>query len=401
MDENYKISSKKTQVVTFLCVFILFGTTWAFLQGGGLGGESIKYCSYFLMCVAVGVILIFDGIKQVSYFEFIAIISIFINKIYTNFYTYTEFSFFAFVAALPTLLFCIIFCFQSDKIRESVFIYFKKIMVVLTLVGFVCYSSYMLGIGIPYDVIYRDDTTSFISYKICYLSNISIFDIVRFNGFFDEPGYYGTFAAFLLCADKLNLKKIDNIILLVGGLLSLSLAFVLLLIIYYFIANIKQLKKWIWLVVIGISFFMIQDLQTGNQYVDALVTRMAINDEGFAGDNRYGHSFEKVWEDTLREDMFYVGYGKGYAEYFGTGEGEGLASIKSYIVNYGIIGTLIMFAPMFVLASRQAFLCKNQNMFLYILITYISLYQRPYLFAPAYFIIFICGISYIALNEKR
>ena len=396
MDINYQLNSSRQKIVIYFCLFIFFCTSWAPLQPMNLLGTDFMRSAFnYLMCALAGVVLLLGGIKHVSNFELGAMLSVIVYRMYTIFYSYVDFTGLGF----STILFCIVFCLQPDDVRSKVFIWFKNIVIVTTVIGIICYISYIVGLGVPYLIADRGYGVYYISYKLFYL--MSQYDIViRFNDFFEEPGYYGTFAAFFLCADKLNFRSKNNIILFIGGLLSLSLGFIIILIIYYILVNISQYKKWIGLVLVALALMMLQDMQTGNPYIDAVVSRMNITDEGLAGDNRYGQSFERVWDETLKNDMYYTGYGAGYAEYFGTSETEGLGSIKSYIVNFGIIGTLIMFGPIFILGVKQAINTENKNMLLYILINYISLYQRPCLFVPAYFIIFICGISYVSFTRK-
>ena len=111
--------------------------------------------------------------------------------------------------------------------------------------------------------------------------------------------------------------------------------------------------------------------------------------------------FENLWEQTIKEGKILFGYGAGYAEFYGTGEGQGLASIKSYIVNFGIVGTIVIFGPIFIATVGKALRERNKEMLFYIIISYVSLYQRPYLFWTPYLIMFLCGISYTKVYKPR
>lgn len=171
--------------------------------------------------------------------------------------------------------------------------------------------------------------------------------------------------------------------------------------IYFILMNLSNWKRWIWAVILVLLYiFALPNAKTGNYAVDRILERMMFTEEGLVGNNRYGSAFERVWQQTINNGKIYFGYGAGYAEIFGTGEGQGLSSIKSYLVNFGIVGTVIIFGPILISSVRQSLKKKNRGMFLYIVITFISLYQRPYLFVTPYFIIFICGVSYTFLKDK-
>lgn len=389
----------KNEIGTLLCIGILFLNSWALnMKGNTIGTEFERNCINYIMWLFFLMLVLFWPLKKrISILEMTMALSCVVHRLFYYFYPYNGDG----ILGLSAIAFCVLYCFFDDERRASVFRCFKYILVAESAIGIICFASYLLQLGIPYTLAYRADGVFYVNYHLCYL--MSTYDVViRFCGLFDEPGFFGTFAAFFLCADGLNFKKKENVILLIGGLLSLSLAFVLMLILYYIMKNVYKWKKWIYIVVVGISFlFLLPNLQTENPYLDTLVERMTIDDEGLKGDNRTGRLFQAVWERAINDDMIYSGYGAGYAEYFGTSETEGIASIKSYVVNFGIIGTLIIFIPVFITAIRQSFILKNNDIILYTLITYISLYQRPCLFVPAYFIVFLCGISYITMNKKE
>ena len=67
--------------------------------------------------------------------------------------------------------------------------------------------------------------------------------VYRFMGPFDEPGVLGTISALLLSADKLNLNKNSNKIIFFSGLISLSLAFYVLISLYFILAMVLKLNK--------------------------------------------------------------------------------------------------------------------------------------------------------------
>lgn len=383
----------------FICVAALIFSAWApFIAGNALGSDFMRLVVKGIVGLSAVLLMVYHYKDiNISLFEILIMLAIFANAAYNCFYTYNGTG----KLSVISVLLCIFFLLQPNFVRAITFRYFKKIVVYTTFICIVCYLSYMLNLGIPHTIVPRGSyIVTYINYQVCYLMNIND-TLIRFNGMFDEPGYYGTFAAFFICADGMNLKKKDNLILFVGGFLSLSLGFFMLIFIYYLISNITKWRRWIILGSVLTLFMFIPNIQTGNYYVDTVLSRMEINDEGLAGDNRYGSSFERVWDETLKSDKIYTGYGAGFAEYFGTSETEGLASIKSYFVNFGIIGTLIIFSPLIFASFRLALRLKNKHILYYIAISFISLYQRPCIFMTDYFAMFLCGISYILLMNKN
>lgn len=388
----------KKKIISLFGVMIFFITSWApFIEGSFLGsfvGNDMmrSVLKFFIVILVVLSMFIESRIKIPGLFELIVAVGVLIYRAYNIFYAYEYKG-----IGIICITVGIFFCFQSDKVRANVFKYFKYFMIIMSVVSIICYISYVSNLGFPYRIITRSDGIFWVDYKLCYLVNQ--YGLIRLCGIFEEPGWFGTWAAFFLCADGINFRKKGNIILLFAGTLSFSLAFFLLIIIYYLLKNLSNWKQWIWVFVIAVLYlFVLPNVKTGNDEIDQVIGRFKITREGLAGDNRYGGLFEAVWDQAIQSGRIWVGYGAGYAEKYGTGEGEGLASIKSYFVNFGIIGSFIIFAPIFIVSIRQSLKQKNKELLFYTLLTFISLYQRPYLFWEPYLIIYLCGRSYIILN---
>lgn len=394
----FKINN--VQVVSFFAMVILFITSWApFAPLIPLGTDALRRILNYLIWLLIGASLVIGPKRKIfNSFELIAVLSVVVFRIVNiiNAYEYKG-------LGISTIILCVFFCLQTDEIRSNVFKWFRYVMVISAIIGIICYISYYLHLGIPYTIVERSKGIEFLDYKLIYLMN-QYGSMIRFNGIFEEPGWFGTWAAFYLCADDLKFRKKGDIALLIGGILTFSLAFFLILGIYYIVKNLSDWKRWIWLIILAaLFFFVVPNIRTGVYAIDRVFERLTITENGLAGDNRSGPLFQKVWENTIQSGKILLGQGAGYSERYGTGEGEGLASIKSYIVDFGIIGTIIIFAPLFITSVYRAVKTRNKLMLLYILINFISLYQRPYLFQTPHFYIYLGGISYTfrLLEEKR
>lgn len=401
MKVKHKLVLSNKDISVVLVLIVLCITSWGPFQAGHPIATDFtrRVLNYVVFASALGSIFVIPKIKLGSKLCVVAIVAVVVYRMYNILYAYNYKG-----LGITSTLLGIMICIQSDEIRAKVFKYYKYFMVVTGAIGIICFIVYVTNLGIPYIDVPRGDGIGWINYRISYLmyDHRTLTGLTRLNGLFEEPGWFGTWAAFYLCADNLNFRKAENLILAIAGLLTFSLAFVLLLIIYYILKNLSDWKNWVWIVVLALFYFMaLPNIKTGNVSVDHVLERMVITSEGLVGNNRYGSLFERVWERTLKEGKIIFGYGAGYAHVFGTGEGQGLASIKQYVVDFGIVGTFIIFAPIFIASVREALQEKNKLMLFYIIITYASLYQRPYLFYSPYLIIYLCGLSYTKITASK
>lgn len=388
---------KTNTIITYICFLVLVIVSWApFMANNPMGSTMLRRILNYFVILIIGVALVIgEKGKRFSLFELTLIATFLIHRLFYIFYAYDYKG-----LGISYIIIGVFFCVISDEERSDVFQLFRMFMIIISVVGIICYFSYRFHLGLPYSVVNRGSGVSWINFKICYLMNENN-RMTRLNGTFEEPGWFGTWAAFFLCADGLNFRKKGNIILLLAGILTFSLAFVLILIIYYVLRNVTDWKKWIFVLIFVLFYLTVLPyIKTGNYAIDRVIERMIITKDGLSGDNRYGSKFAKLYSDTIHSRKIFFGYGAGYAEIKGTGLGEGLASIKSYIVNFGIIGTIIIFCPLFCASVYKALKNRNIQMLLFVFISFISLYQRPYIFNPPNFIVFTCGLSYLELNNK-
>lgn len=87
----------------------------------------------------------------------------------------------------------------------------------------------ILGISMPAKSIQplnKAKQASYLAYTFYVTTNQWGADILpRFFGYYDEPGVVGTLSGLILMTRKFNLKKLINIPIFIGGLLSFSLFF--------------------------------------------------------------------------------------------------------------------------------------------------------------------------------
>ena len=214
-------------------------------------------------------------------------------------------------------------------------------------------------------------------------------EFYRFQSIFDEPGYIGTTLALILTIDKCSLKGITNKILFVGGLISLSLAFYVIFFVYYvaYLAPkpIKFLKVIFLAFIIALSLY---STDTGEAIVDKfLIERLYIQDGKFSGNNRAGGLLNQQFnyfldKASLKEKVF------GLHNY----KHDGSSSIKQIPIKTGYLGVFlissIFLAFIFFYRSRV-----NYASLVFMMVFFLSAFQRPGIVDPEYIYLFIVGIA--------
>jgi hypothetical protein len=212
----------------------------------------------------------------------------------------------------------------------------------------------------------------------------------RFYGYFDEPGVIGTFASVFLIMQKMNLNKWYNKVILVGGILSFSLAFYLSVIVYILIYSSTKNRI---LTSIVIIFIISNELfyDTMSFYI---YDRIQIEDWKLAGDNRVQGENFNIW---------FQGYAISSESIFGLGAkatdiyNYGGASYKDLIVAYGWILFLLYNAYFIVLAKIKLKYINDTSIFILVLL--IIMYQRPFVTNIMYVFILFGVISYLHSNS--
>lgn len=205
----------------------------------------------------------------------------------------------------------------------------------------------------------------------------------RIFGPFDEPGRVGTIAAFLLVIEKFNLKRFSNIIIFGSGLLSFSLAFYILLLIFFVFHFAK--KPLIALSMLTCSILVGAVLSQNVFLKSKIVDRFAVASDGkLAGDNRAGASLEEsfaVWQNAPPVD-YLIGLKNLPAE-------EG-SSWKLIPIRAGLLG-VIVFSLFFVSIYFISNGLRLPYSFAFLAVFIASIYQRPDVMSPALIMIFSIG----------
>ncbi len=311
--------------------------------------ESLVFLVAFISFVIYFRVNISELIKT-SLFKFVSIF--FINAIfwYDKFIVGT-FSILGYICTCVTILGATVLVLLDDKKKQWILSSFISCTQFIVAIGLFGWILYLLNVSLPH---YTDLSDPYYVHTIYYLFNLNglpEFQIVpRFAGSFLEPGHLGTMCVFLLYINRFNLRKKSNIVLLIGTLLSFSLAAYGLLVGAILII-LYQYHKYLWLSVslsmyLGVGLFAITYNDGDNILNMAIVSRLEMTDEGeIAGNNRTSMEFDSTYEKFLRSNEIWTGVG---SKAFGVrGDGSdnitiGCASYKRYFFLRGIIGSSLI-----------------------------------------------------------
>ncbi len=357
--------------------------------------KILKFLLYFFAIFNLVIVLIsFFTKKKITLSQIMFLLSFAVYFIINSFHIY-DYS--MQIQKILTLLLCIGFGLADDESQLEAFTLFRKIWIIISTISVICYLSYMFKLPIPYtEVSYYNHSAvqSYISYGLVYIYKVGA--SLRLCGICNEPGYFGTVTAFVLCADRLNLKKLSNIIMLIAGLCSFSLAYVLIIFIYLIIKSFKNIKILSFLLVlIGIYIFILPNIQFENKNINLLIDRLSFIYDGSIKTARGNSVLEDAFKEAVDKHPIF-----GFGEYYtSTLELNGSANYKINVVNWGIGGCLLIWGSLLLSALFKRKISINSIAFLVAFLA--SIYQRSGIMTIVYILLLIGGIQFIANNDKE
>lgn len=278
--------------------------------------------------------------------------------------------------------------------KDFLYKLFKYFVVVFALSMGVSLVMYILvkimGMNMPNIIIDPLNDIKENAYYHAYFMLVTIvshgIDSTRFFGPFDEPGVVGTIAAALLTAQRLDLKKWYNILILVAGIFSFSMFFYIIILSYLvlFASRRGKILSAIALI-LAFSLPVITNNESFNLYVIDRVTSGNI-------DNRTIDSYDAWFQEFMHSSGFIWGLGGDvHIKY-----NEGGASYKDIITDFGIV-FFVLYCLSFIWRAFKMIKDKKRIL-LYAVIVAAILYQRPFITIFGYF--FLLYIPCVALSEK-
>ena len=281
--------------------------------------------------------------------------------------------------------------FLKRKFAMNTFHVFRIGLAVITAISLIVwFLVVILQIDLPHSVIAPLNSLKsykYLSYPLLVIPQIygdPLF-AVRFCCVFDEPGAIGTYSLLILYIGNFNFKKWYNVIYLIAGILSYSLFFYVGLVIFvlFRVFTIQSQKKYRYWAIAGVALLYV-GAQTIPILSEKIGTRLEYDEERgrFVGDNRTSKELDDYIESIEGSRAYVWGEKKEIVEHFNSS-----ASIKNAILRYGMVFILLFFLFFFFYA--RSYLKGNRTeLFLFMLLLYVTLYQRPAFVSPAYLFMF-------------
>ena len=291
--------------------------------------------------------------------------------------------------------------FVSSASIEGIFTIWRKILIFFVIYALIIYLLFALKVDIPYWVLENRDKipiTSraehfFRAYGLVVSSTNTLWRIggvltMRLCGPFAEPGHLGIYIGFTMLIDRFMRKK-NNWILLTGGLLTLSPAFLLILIIIelHRIINDKRIN---WKLFIIILFgFTVLSIIKGPEIKDRL---LYITIERHSDLNKRSPIVVRQrFADFLKTSKVITGVGKEEFQEFG----GSLSDPRGIIAKFGLIGLVL---SLFIIFLFLAEVDKKHKLFL--LTAVLLVYShRVWMFESVYIYMFMLIASAVSKKE--
>lgn len=289
----------------------------------------------------------------------------------------------------------IVFLLGDNDFKIRTYKYFIKFFALSLIPGIIIFAFNLIGTDFSHTLIEPLNALKTGYYKcyygaVVYASSVEHYGNILFTrlcAMYDEPGVPGTICGIILMIEKLDIKKnLTNKILLIGGLLSFSLAFYILLLI-----NMLVNKKFKLFVFIIISLTILNFSNFNKQYGlfdKMLFNRVMISDNKLSGDNRTSLTLDYAYEKFMQGDLgtILVGKGQGYVQ--SHVDGGGSSSYKILIYERGLIFFILYLLLIALLYYKNTVNFKNYYILLAI---YLSIYQRPDILILAYIVLIVGG----------
>lgn len=293
----------------------------------------------------------------------------------------------------------LIFVVLNDRIQVKVFDSFYFLFAIALVPAIIVWVLLFVGVELPFEQLAPISASREASgvYYLKYFSSLALSSEIyssglgvtyRLAGLYDEPGVVGTLSALLLVANRGQLSSMSSKIIFMGGLLSFSLAFYVLIFMYFILRAPFSLLR-----VLSISGFFVW-LFYGVLNGTALVSRFFFERikllyySPLSADNRSDACFLSAFDDFLDVGPVFFGAGPWAHTYLGCD----VSSFLVVVYNYGFVGVvliLIFYVSLFFGAFKFIDFRSIIAIFPFLAVFFLSLYQRPDFIALPTVVIFV------------
>lgn len=309
-----------------------------------------------------------------------------------------------------SLILCIIFglllCGQQ---RICVILKYFTVIFAVSLIPAIIFSVlYAIKIHLDFSVLYSNNVVKgdlgffYRHYFGCVFLdheyNTGYLNQYKICGMFDEPGTVGTIGALLLIGNDFWENKNNKWlrIILLGGIMSFSLAFYILMMIYVMVKcfrhvsyRLNRSRAVLFLIGTIAAITVLLNSSIGTMLYSVIFQKMgrAIVNIMY-GSGRLTEEYKTSFIELLHSSYAFFGLGYGAKQHGTVFEGS---LITDLVVEYGLFGTLLfLMIPLLALLL----LCKrSQRNWLFLFALFMSMYQRPQIFNLTYMIIILGSIK--------
>lgn len=269
---------------------------------------------------------------------------------------------------------------------------FITIFVAITTISAIIHILVVVGVPFGYKVIAPLNSLQEVTYRYYpFMVTINSFDYFRFMGMFDEPGAMGTLCGVILLMNKFNLSDKRNIFILTFGFLSFSLFFYIILTSYIIFFASRKTKLYVFFLLVILIF-----LPKSNLFDQYILARLEFVDGKFAGDDRVVWNFDYVWYERFKQSSdFYWGLGRDAKSIYNSGG----SSYVDLLIMYGLVFTII-YSLVFICDAINQIKPRTKNIFIYIIIFFSVMYQRPYINNIGYLMMLYMPIIYLSKDIR-
>lgn len=326
------------------------------------------------------------------------IMALFLFVITIAFYSNNLFSFIESIIHYFPII--ILICDKTYNFKHLEFI--SKIFGWIVIIGAVPYLLYkfsslpLLGIPINYEA-QQDSSYYFMNYFV-FIDNIFGGDeALRYSSVFLEPGYLGTFSAFLLFLNRYDLHKPHNAFILIGLLLSFSLAGYVIGLCGYCLSLLERGLPARRMILLTAAIYSAVTLAPyvnngDNLFNNLIVERMQVDEEkGIVGNDRFHGDTDRIFEESIKNGAYLWGIDK---QTFSRSDIYG-AGYKIYILQRGLVSLILILLFYVVLANNA---CNRRHCLYATIVLVLILIQATTPFSYRWLVPFLLSIG---LNDNR
>lgn len=393
----------KTNIITFTFrAILLFEVLWG-ANAWFTWGISLTRSANYVVLLAIAIIA--QWYKKKSSIRLVKsshLIFCFVCYLFAVL-IYSRFSLPGLVGALLKLYPIWVLLSDRANIRNNIEFIGKGLAIIL-IPGIILFfiRNFVLLPGIP--IAHPGSSSYDFLNHIFYIQNINSDIAARFNSIFLEPSYLGTLLSFILFAEKYDFSKWENKILLIGLVLSLSLASYIITLLGYamystFIKReFRKVLVYVMLVVISYNISLVYN--HGDNYLNNyIISRLQLDKEkGIVGNNRTGLGTDFYYEQAFDNGTIWMGLGqkkvnqinRGSSDSAGYDENIRGAGYKVYFLTRGILSALLFLLFYMSLGNilcPRSMLVRNS----FVLLIVLTFFQAAYPESPSWLYPFVLG----------